>query len=94
MANQTAPHNGAENNAQKYFKKAEQSDTTAKNTRKKERADHAAKTARLRALRLAKETADKQAADKQAAENPGAKTDKTRRKRNVAAKPAAIRMIY
>jgi hypothetical protein len=98
MANPTTPPNNAEKNAQKFFKKAEQSDTLAKRTRKKEKSDHAAKTAKLRGLRLAKETVDKAEADKQAAEKTEAMTDAQRekqRKRAAVVKPAArIRMTY
>ena len=50
MANPAAPNN-AEKNAQKFFKKAEQSDTLAKRSRKKERSDQSTKTAKLRELR-------------------------------------------
>jgi hypothetical protein len=98
MANNTAPPNNAEKNAQRFFKKAEQTDTLAKRSRKKERSDHAAKTAKLRELRLAKETVDKAEADKQAAEKSEAMTDAQRekqRKRAAIVKPAArIRMTY
>ena len=98
MANSTLPPNNAEKNAQKFFKKAEQNDTLAKRTRKKERSDHAAKTAKLRGLRLAKEMVDKAEADKQAAEKNEAMTDAQRekqRKRAAIVKPAArIRMTY
>jgi hypothetical protein len=98
MANSTSPPNNAEKNAQKFFKKAEQSDTLAKRTRKKEKSDHAAKTAKLRGLRLAKETEEKAEADKQAAEKSEAMTDAQRekqRKRAAVVKPAArIRMTY
>jgi len=97
MANPAAPNN-AEKNAQKFFKKAEQSDTLAKRSRKKERSDHATKTAKLRELRLAKETVDKAEADKQAAAKSEAMTDAQRekqRKRAAVVKPAArIRMTY
>jgi hypothetical protein len=49
----------------------------------KERAASAAKTAKLRALRLAKEAADKEAADKRALEKAAAKAnaESSRRKR-------------
>jgi hypothetical protein len=98
MANPTPPSNNAEKNAQKFFKKSEQNDTTAKRARKKERSDHAAKTAKLRDLRLAKEMVDKAEADKQAAEKSASMTDAQRekqRKRESVVKPAArIRMTY
>ena len=98
MANSTTPPNNAEKNAQRFFKKSEQSDALAKRDRKKERTDHAAKTAKLRGLRLAKESEDKAEADKQAAEKSEAMTDAQRekqRKRAAVVKPAArIRMTY
>jgi hypothetical protein len=84
----------AQKGAQKYFKKEAQDDTLGKQARKKERAAGAAKTAKLRALRLAKEAVDKEVADKQAAEN-GGKPPAARRKRTAAAKPAGmVRMSY
>ena len=83
----------AQKGAQKYFKKEAQDDTHAKQARK-ERAAGEAKTAKLRALRLAKEAADKETADKLSAENGGAKSA-TRRKRNAAVKaPGMVRMSY
>jgi hypothetical protein len=98
MANPTTPPNNAEKNAQKFFKKAEQSDTLAKRSRKKERSDQSAKTAKLRELRLAKETVDKAEADKQAAEKSEAMTDaqreKQRKRASVVKPPARIRMTY
>jgi hypothetical protein len=85
----------AQKGAQKYFKKeSHDDDTLGKQARKKERAAGAAKTAKLRALRLAKEAADKDVADKQAAEN-GGKVPAAKRKRAAAAKPAGmVRMSY
>ena len=83
----------AQKGAQKYFKKEAQDETFAKRTRK-ERATDAAKTAKLRALRLAKEAADKEVADKQAAEN-GTQPSAARKKRSPPAKPAGmVRMSY
>ena len=82
----------AQKGAQKYFKKEAQDDTHAKQARK-ERAAGAAKTAKLRALRLAKEAADKEVADKQAAE--GGQVPAAKRKRASVAKPAGmVRMSY
>ena len=62
---------------------AEQRDKFVRNEIEKERAASAAKTAKLRALRLAKETADKEAADKRALEKATAKAtaESLRRKR-------------
>jgi hypothetical protein len=90
---QQAKQSTAQKGAQKYFKKA-QDETLAKQARKKERAVDATKTAKLRALRLAKEAADKESADKQAAEN-GATAPTGRRKRNPVVRPAGmVRMSY
>ena len=58
----------ARGKAQKYFTQSEQRDTLVKQEIEKERAATDAKTAKLRALRLAKEAADQEAADKLAAE--------------------------
>lgn len=63
------PRDAARGKAQKYFTQSEQRDTLVKQEIEKERAAVDAKTARLRALRLAKEAADREAAEKAAAEN-------------------------
>lgn len=98
MSNPMAPQNTAEKNAQKYFRKAEQADTLAKQSRKTERNVAAVKTAKLRGLRLAKELADKEAAERQTAEDSANNTGvrlQTRPKRALKAKPAAmVRMSY
>ena len=84
----------AQKGAQKYFTKTAPDDTLAKQTRKKERAAGAAKTAKLRGLRLAKEAADREEADKLAAETVGT-APPARRKRAAAVKPAGmVRMSY
>ena len=89
MNNNTKPQNGAQNNAQKYFKRTALADTATKES-KKLRKEGAAKIDRLRGLRLAKEAADKDEADRLAIANPPAK-----RKRVPTAKPAKItRMTY
>jgi len=54
--------------AQTYFTQSEQRDRLMRQEIEKERTASAAKTAKLRALRLAKEAAEKEAADKLAAE--------------------------
>ena len=54
--------------AQTYFTQSEQRDRLMRQEIEKERSASAAKTAKLRALRLAKEAADKEAAAKLAAE--------------------------
>lgn len=63
----------ARTKAQSHFTQSEQRDKLIKQEIEKERVATDAKTAKLRALRLAKEAADKEAADKYAAENPPAK---------------------
>jgi hypothetical protein len=87
--------NTAATNAQKYFRKADQSEEAVNKMRRTERQATAAKTAKLRGLRLAKDEADKAA--QEAAGNgskPGGEPA-TRRKRAAKAKPAAmIRMTY
>ncbi len=95
MYKPTVPQNTPEKNAQKYFTKTEQNETLEKKARKKERAATAAKTERLRDLRLAKEVADKAEADRLAAEkaeNPGAA--KRTARRPAQKKRPALRMIY
>ena len=73
MADQMKPQDSARKKAQNYFTQAEQRDKVVRQEIEKERAASAAKTAKLRALRLAKEAADKEAADKLAAEKPDLK---------------------
>ena len=80
-------------NAQTYFRGRETDEAVAKQIRKKERAAEAAKTANLRRLRLEKEAADKEVSDRLAAEN-GGQPAKSGRRKPVARKRAAIRMIY
>ena len=80
----------AEKNAEKYFRNAGKQELPLKKSARAERAQDAAKTAKLRALRLAKEQADKTEAEKIAAENPTQKPKNRKR-----AKPAKmLRMIY
>jgi hypothetical protein len=78
----------ARRKAQDQFAKVKQRDAEALKDREKVEAAEAAKTARLRALRLAKEAVDKEVADKEAAEKAAAAAAKpapVRRKRTVAA---------
>ncbi len=63
----------ARNRAQSHFKSSEQRENVIRAELEKERAAVAAKTARLRALRLAKLTEDKIEADRLAAEEAGKK---------------------
>jgi hypothetical protein len=80
----------ARRKAQDQFAKVKQRDAEALKDREKVQAAEAAKTARLRALRLAKEAIDKEAADKEASEKAAAAAAKppARRKR---ASPAAVK---
>jgi hypothetical protein len=92
MPKPITPQDSSEASAQKYFKKAEQSETLAKQVNKKERAASAAKTANLRELRLAKEAADKLAAEAAEALAPAKGKRAVRRPRQ--AKRASVRMVY
>ena len=87
--------NTAATNSQKYFRKAEQSDASVNQMRRTERQVTAAKTEKLRGLRLAKDEADKAAQEaSQSADKPEGEPQ-TRRKRVAKAKPAhMIRMTY
>ena len=75
-----------------YFRNPNEDEETAKQIRKKERAADAAKTAKLRRLRLEKEAADKEAADKAAAEK-GSKPAKKAAVKKERKKPP-VRLIY
>jgi hypothetical protein len=68
MADRMKAQDAVRKNAQNYFTQSEQRDKLLRQEIEKERAASAAKTAKLRALRLAKEAADKAEADKLAAE--------------------------
>jgi len=74
------PRDAARGKAQKYFTQSEQRDTLVKQEIEKERAAVDAKTAKLRALRLAKEAADREAAEKLAAEQGAARAKAPARK--------------
>ncbi len=88
MANPPTRDNTAAK-AEKYFRKAEQTETSANQIRRKERLAAAAKTEKLRGLRLAKDEADK------TAQEAGGKPDGGARKRVTKVKPAPmIRMTY
>jgi len=63
----------ARKTAQNHFTQSEQRDKLVKQEIEKARAASAAKTARLRALRMAKEAADKETADRKEAEKASAK---------------------
>lgn len=74
MANPTETRTAARNRAQTHFKSSEQRDDALRADLQKERAAVDAKTAKLRALRLAKETADRAEAERLAAEAPAKKS--------------------
>ena len=95
MTKTAALQNSHEKNARRYFTKPDQNETSAKQTRKKERTADAAKTAKLRGLRLAKEAADKEVADKLAAEKAEAQAGAKRpARRTPEHKRTPVRMIY
>ena len=74
MANPTEERRDqARRKAQNHFAASEQRDALVRKEIEKERAARVAKTAKLRALRLAKEASDKEAADKVRAEKGEAK---------------------
>jgi hypothetical protein len=94
MDGQMKPRNAIQQSAQKYFAKTAQAEMVTKAIGKKERSAGAAKIARLKALRLAKEAGDKEEADKLAAQENGA-TPIAKRKRTPAVKPLKmLRMSY
>jgi hypothetical protein len=81
----------AKKNAEHFWKPQSQ-EVPLKRSIKAERAQDAAKTRKLRDLRLAKEQADKEEAEKIVAENP---TQKPRSRKVTPSKPAKMRrMIY
>ena len=71
----------ARRKAQNHFAASEQRDALVRKEIEKERALSAAKTAKLRALRLAKEASEKDAAEKLAAEKAEVKAKKAREPR-------------
>jgi len=79
MSNSSEPREAARQRAQNYFTQTEKRDAVVKEEIEKERNQRAAKTAKLRALRLAKEATDAEEASRIAAEKPAAA--KPRRKR-------------
>lgn len=80
MTTPSDPRDAARGKAQKYFTQSEHRDTLVKQEIEKERAAVDAKTAKLRALRLAKEAADREAAEKLAAERGAAPAKASGRK--------------
>jgi hypothetical protein len=68
MTNNDDQRASARRKAQNHFTSSEQRDAALRKELETQRAASAAKTARLRALRLAKEAEDKAEADKRAAE--------------------------
>ena len=83
MAGQIKRQDTARGKASDYFAQTEQRDRLVRQAIDKERAASAVKTAKLRALRLAKEAMDRDAEQKLAAEKAAAKAsgEPPRRKR-------------
>jgi predicted negative regulator of RcsB-dependent stress response len=88
MSNSSDKSDSARRRAQTHFTASEQRDTLVRREIEKERAASNAKTAKLRALRLAKEAVDKEAADKLAAEKELEKAAKTRTRAAPRKKPS------
>ena len=82
MANSEERRDQARRKAQNHFAASEQRDALVRKEIEKERAVSAAKTAKLRALRLAKEASDKDAASRLAADTTAAKKTKLRAPRS------------
>jgi len=78
MSNSEERRDQARRKAQNHFAASEQRDALVRKEIEKERAVSAAKTAKLRALRLAKEASEKEAADRLAAQEAEAKPRKVR----------------
>jgi hypothetical protein len=91
MAYATKSQNAGKN-AQTYFRKEQSQEVPLKRSLRAERVQEAAKTAKLRALRLAKEQADKEEAEKLAAAKPTQKQPS--RTRTPAKSVKMVRMIY
>jgi hypothetical protein len=72
----------ARRKAQNHFAASEQRDALVRKEIEKERATSAAKTAKLRALRLAKEASEKEAAQKLEMQKPEVKARKGRTSRS------------
>lgn len=70
MSNSSDQQSAARQRAQNYFTQTEKRDALVREEIEKERAASAQKTAKLRALRLAKEAADREEAAKIAAAAP------------------------
>ena len=73
MADPIKSQQNARSKASNYFTQADQRDNLVRQELEKERAAQTAKTAKLRALRLAKEAADKQAQPEAATVEPEVK---------------------
>ena len=88
------PQNKSAANAQKYFRKADQAEASVNQIRRTERNAAAAKTAKLRELRMAKDEADR-AAEEAVRSAGDSRPEPQARKRAATPKPAAMkRMIY
>lgn len=83
MAGPPKPTDAARKAAQTHFTQSEQRDKAIKQEIEKERAATAAKTARLRALRLAKEAADREEAERRKAAAPAKAAAPTPRRKRI-----------
>ena len=81
MAGPPKPNDAARRAAQTHFTQSEQRDKALKQEIEKERAAVAAKTARLRALRLAKEATEREEAERRKAAEPKPAPSTPRKKR-------------
>lgn len=89
MSSSTDTRTAARNRAQTHFKSSEQRESAVRAEIEKERAALDAKTAKLRALRMAKEAEDKVEAEKLAAEEAEKKAQEKPAKKAV--KPRRIK---
>ena len=87
MASSTETRTAARNRAQTHFKSSEQRDDAIRAELEKERNAVETKTAKLKALRMAKEAEDKIEADRLAAEAPKKKTSASAAKKPRKAAP-------
>ncbi|HEY5047982.1 MAG TPA: hypothetical protein VII49_08200 [Rhizomicrobium sp.] len=85
MSNSTDQQSAARQRAQNYFTQTEKRDALVREEVEKERAASAAKTAKLRALRLAKEAGEREEAARVAATEGPKKKAAPKRKRAVKA---------
>ena len=92
MRSSTIGNDAARTNAQRHFRPEDASNSPPTRTANTERARDAAKLARLRALRLARDAVEEGERVRLAKENPQPPATRKRTKAKPAAKP--VRMIY